>query len=187
MICYIHGANASSTSFNYLREHLPKGVVFNYDAQFGLRANTTLLAEECRRTFGDEPFDVIAHSMGGLLAVMLSQSGANVGRIISLSTPYGGSDAASYLRWLYPTNRIYQDITPGSLCDLRSTPLRIPVDAFVTTGGSSPLLQGDNDGVVTVASQRALPGATYHECKLNHFEILLSSDVAEEIKIILES
>lgn len=190
-IIYLHGANASPSSFTYLRDNLPEhplDLAPSYQVDDGLAANTRSLVEYMKLVHGNQPFDIIAHSMGGLIAVGLARAGLNIRRIITLGTPFGGSAAAGYLKWLYPGHHMFDDISPNSsyLTSLRATPLGIPVDAFVTHGGRSPLMGEPNDGVVTVASQMAFPGARYHRIDLNHFESLLSSHVVEQISDLLE-
>ena len=53
--------------------------------------------------------------------------------------------------------------------------------AIVATQGL-PFFPEDNDGAITVASQTALDGARYARLPLNHFEVLLSHDVADLIR-----
>jgi hypothetical protein len=38
-LVYIHGANATSESFNYIRDKLGKGIDINYDSRNGFENN----------------------------------------------------------------------------------------------------------------------------------------------------
>lgn len=181
LVWYIHGANSSPASFKYVRpklanhEHLD--VVYHYNTP--VRRIIDKLVEEAQKE--TRPINIISHSLGGVIAVSISQR-VPIRKIVTMGTPFGGSRVASYLRWITP-NQLFNDIHPGSgpMTDLRRKPLTCPVMSLVSTEGSNPFLIEDNDGVVTVASQLALEGPTYIQIPTNHFEMLLHDETTSLI------
>jgi hypothetical protein len=47
-------------------------------------------------------------------------------------------------------------------------------------------MKEDNDTIVTVASQTASDNPEFYYVDLNHFEVLLSEEVADKIKLFLD-
>lgn len=181
-IWYIHGAYSTSRTFNWIKRELPDHDAVNIDYSTYIPVARILDQLVERAEASDETFDVIGHSLGGILAVALSQRTDRVRRVVTLSTPFGGSRLAAFMQFLAPGS-LMEDIQPYSnlLTTVRSTPLTIPVTSVVTTGGTSPMMFERNDGVVTISSQMALDGPTYVEHDLSHFEVLLDNDVAKKI------
>jgi pimeloyl-ACP methyl ester carboxylesterase len=75
--------------------------LFTYDWRKSIVRNADVLADVLKRTIGNKPFYVVAHSMGGLLARLAYPAyvaafpRANWRRTIYLGTPHGGSYAAT--------------------------------------------------------------------------------------------
>ena len=70
MLVYIHGASATSESFNYLRSHIGgTDMVLNYDSHNGFKQN---LADMQSALSGIDRIFFIAHSLGGIYALHLS-------------------------------------------------------------------------------------------------------------------
>jgi pimeloyl-ACP methyl ester carboxylesterase len=186
-IVLIHGANSTSKSFKYLSEYFPdRELLFvEYNCDNGLRSNIELIFDFINQL--DEPVDIVAHSLGGIIALAVHQKGALIDRIVTLSAPFGGSQAAIFLSWIYPRNQLFRDIRPSCsvLQEIHNRPITIPVLSIITHGGAIPAISGPNDGVVSVASQISLDGPEYLSLDLNHFEVLLSSYVVEEIQSFL--
>lgn len=199
-IWFIHGANASPTSFAYIRKCLEEDPDFNefslidisYDCQEKLSEIVKILAVSAPKT---RPLYIIGHSLGGVLGVAISQRikhfelPVSIQGIITMASPFGGSESADYLRWMYPHYHLFKSISTQNrmIMDLKSSGAVVPTLSIVTTSGNNPLFPTANDGVVTVSSQRALPKATYIEMPYNHFEILVSKDAIEHIKVFLKN
>jgi pimeloyl-ACP methyl ester carboxylesterase len=132
-----------------------------------------------------EQFDIVGHSLGGVLALAIAQRSKMVRRVVTLSAPFGGSQVASIMRWFAPGS-ILQDIHPQSdlLRRVRQDVdlLEADVLAVVTYGGTNPLMTGENDGVITVESQMAICGIRMTQRPVNHFEVLLDLDTAHLIE-----
>ena len=68
-LVYIHGANATSESFNHIRTRLGKGLDLNYDSRDGFEHNLAAMQQSLA---GVEQCFFIAHSLGGIYALHLS-------------------------------------------------------------------------------------------------------------------
>ena len=62
-LVYIHGANATSESFNYIRNKLGDGVDINYDSRNGFENNLKDM-QSTLSAYNDIVF--VAHSLGGI-------------------------------------------------------------------------------------------------------------------------
>lgn len=185
---YLHGARATSASFNYIRQHLDtylpdrNDVLLDYSSNSSFNDNLASLQEQL------EPLSnlfFVGHSLGGVYALYLSKklSDKTIGGI-TLSTPYGGSTEAYFLRVLLPFSPLMNDITPTSSI-MRGARNMIPAKPWlnvVTTGGASALIMSRNDGVVTVDSMTANKHISTEILEANHYEVLLSKST---ISIIL--
>lgn len=183
-IIYIHGAHATPLSFSYIKSHLPAHEYVNF--AYSCDGPLTLIVDQLDQFIKQlaEPVYIVAHSLGGVLATLVSHECRNVKKIVSISSPYAGSKSATMLQWLFPNTRLFKDIAPASdfIQSIDLTKGAAPTLAFVTTDGESPMIKEKNDGVVTVESQTALEYAKYHFIHLNHFEVLLSDEVVDTTK-----
>jgi pimeloyl-ACP methyl ester carboxylesterase len=68
-LVYIHGANATSESFNYIREHVGQGLVVNYDSRNGFQHNLAAMKQEL---YDVKDMFFVAHSLGGIYALHLA-------------------------------------------------------------------------------------------------------------------
>jgi hypothetical protein len=185
-IVYIHGASATSESFTHIREHIGKrDLVIDYDSANGFQHN---LQEMKKQLDDEEKLFFIGHSLGGIYALHLADYfySKTLGGI-TLSTPYGGSREADYAKYFLPFSRLMKDIGPNSVPMSTIKDLKVPKiwSNVVTVKGKSPWIMEDNDGVVTVASQRANPNMELLEVDLNHYEVVISNRVVELIKMQL--
>ena len=179
-IWFIHGAASTPLSFNWLKAQLRPHVAVDiaYENQTPLVETISYIrakVSECA-----EPPVIIGHSLGGVIAASVAQV-APVSKIITMGTPFGGSFAASVMRWFMPT-QLMRDISQQSpiLAALQSDPPVVPILSFVTDSGLN-VMGEKTDGVVTVRSQMALKGPTYVTVPNNHFEVLLDPKVATHI------
>jgi hypothetical protein len=62
-LVYIHGASATSESFNYIRSKLGAGIDINYDSRNGFENN---LAEMKLSLMNTRDIFFVAHSLGGI-------------------------------------------------------------------------------------------------------------------------
>lgn len=188
-VIFIHGANMTGTSFNYLLSQISVDCWFcpEYCAQDGLEKNIDLLSQQVDSVIEQEEFAIVAHSLGGLIGLGIAHQMKNCTSLITMSTPWGGSILANTLSWIMPHNRLLADISTISTFRRRliSDVPPVPTLCLVSTMGNSPFNYRENDGVVSIASQEELPGALIKHLPLNHCEILLSDITVSEIQKFL--
>jgi hypothetical protein len=104
--------------------------------------------------------------------------------LVTISSPFGGSEFAGLLRWFFPGYNILKDIAPGSkiIRELSSAKLDIPFLSLVSTEGSMPFISGPNDGVVSIKSQYAIPATRRVDIEANHFEAVQHPSTISEIR-----
>jgi hypothetical protein len=183
-ILYIHGAYGSSTIFSRMVDDLPDhhAVLADYDCLTGLVDDiVSSLKVITGDSFDGEPYSIIAHSLGGVIALGLLASGEPVEQIFTMSTPFGGSQVTSVLFVPFWHTPVFADINPfeNTIHGLLKSEINIPVRSVVSTGGHSPQVVEANDGVITVASQTTLAGPDYHRVACTHFGVLLADPVIE--------
>ena len=155
---------------------------FEYDSREGFASNLKIMYEKLK---GHKKLFFIAHSLGGIYSLNLAHRFPSIVLgAVTLSTPYGGVEAADYAKYFFPFNRLIRDVGPHSLPILNTcklTPLH-PWTQVVTTKGSSPWIHAPNDGVVTVSSQQHIKDMELIELEVNHYEVVMNSKVIEIIK-----
>jgi pimeloyl-ACP methyl ester carboxylesterase len=182
-IVYVHGATATGASFNYIKEHLNvDSITLEYESENGFFNNLQTMSEQLAK---EKKLFFIGHSLGGIYSLSLADffKDKTLGGV-TISTPYGGSEIASFAKYFAPFSILLKEITPYSKPISHAKNLAVPNNwtNIVTTKGNSPWIPGSNDGVVTVDSQR------YHhatmnivEMHTNHYEVLIHPDT---IKIL---
>lgn len=152
---------------------------------------------EMKNTFDASQVDIVAHSMGGLVArayALQNPLKHDVRNLIMLGTPNNGSPLlkprygrvlnAVLIGFGHPTcwkprgGEAGVQMTPGSqfLRDLNSAGLQPSIENYYTIAGSkkipisSRFLEEPNDGVVEVASVQAITGTTNSVVYVHHFE-----------------
>lgn len=180
-VVWLHGANQSSLSFQYLREktQFTKEITINYSSMNRFYDN---LADIVDQVQGNGPHFVIGHSLGGLYALHLTQH-VRVAGGVSISTPFRGSSTADWAKYLVPNYPLFRDIgrKAAPVADGNAIQLDIPWTQIVSTTGSVPYHNGPNDGVVTIASMKHRSDMEYIEVPHTHYEVMTSMTVAEII------
>ena len=183
ILVYIHGASATSESFNYIREHVGgKDLVINYDSRNGFEKNLDNMLDQLSNV---QNIFFIGHSLGGIYALHLAHKmPEQVLGAVTLSTPYGGSEVADYAKFFLPFSRLMKDIGPHSWVMQQANKIKIqhPWTNIVTVKGQSPFMLESNDGVVTIASQKHHSDMELIEIDYNHYEVVLSEKVVGLIK-----
>jgi|SRR6056300_1118397 len=183
-VVYIHGATASERSFAFIQKSIrAKDPIFlNYEKDTTAKDNLSSMKIELSKH--DEPFYIIAHSMGGLYATYLQKHFENVKGVVSLATPFNGSEIATWGAMLNPSYQLFQDITTRSsfITQSRDIEITVPWLQVVTTIGDVPWISGKNDGIVTYSSMTCRDDVEYVEIDRNHYEVVLSKRVVDIIK-----
>jgi pimeloyl-ACP methyl ester carboxylesterase len=181
-LVYIHGASATSESFNYIRSKLGKGIDINYDSRNGFENN---LNEMLAQLEGVTDIAFIAHSLGGVYSIHLANAiPEQVVGAVTLSTPYGGAEVAEVVKFFLPFSRLMRDIGPSSWAMKQADKIKIqhPWTNIVTVKGQSPFMHEHNDGVVTIASMKHHKEMELVEVDYNHYEVVLAEPVIKIIK-----
>jgi len=181
-LVYIHGANATSESFNYIKSKLGGGLDLNYDSRNGFENNLKDM-QLTLSSYTDIVF--IAHSLGGIYSLHLANTmPMSVRGAVTLSTPYGGAEVADYAQYFLPFSRLMRDIGPSSWVMKQANRIKIqhPWTNIVTVKGQSPFMHEPNDGVVTIASQKHHADMELIEVDYNHYEVVLAEPVIKIIK-----
>jgi pimeloyl-ACP methyl ester carboxylesterase len=181
-LVYVHGANATSESFNYIRSKLGDGVNISYDSRNGFENNLRDILDQLA---GVQDIVFIAHSLGGIYALHIANAVPNqVLGAVTLSTPYGGAEVADFAQFFLPFSRLMRDIGPNSWVMKQAGRIKIqhPWTNVVTMKGQSPFIPVANDGVVSIASQKHHEDMELLEVDYNHYEVVLSDEVVKHIK-----
>jgi len=184
MIVYIHGASATCESFNYITQNISvPGLCLSYESKNGFKENLSMMSEVL--TGIDEIF-FVAHSLGGIYSLHLAEMfPAKVRGAVTLSTPYGGSKSADYVKYFLPFSRLMRDIGPHSdpMEKINKIDIKWPWTNVVTINGASPFMIEPNDGVVTIASMKHLENKMeIIEMPINHYEVVITDPVIDIIK-----
>jgi pimeloyl-ACP methyl ester carboxylesterase len=181
-LVYIHGASATSDSFNFIRSKIGKGIDINYDSRNGFKNNLEEMIEQLKDV---QNMAFIAHSLGGIYALHIANAlPEQVLGAVTLSTPYGGAEVAEYAKYFLPFSRLMRDIGPNSWAFEQADKIKIqhPWTNVVTVKGQSPFMLAHNDGVVTIDSQKHHEDMELVEVEYNHYEVVLAEPVVKIIK-----
>ena len=181
---YIHGATASERSFAFIQKSIrsKNPVYLNYNKEGYAKDNLAEMIAILDNTKG--PFFIVAHSLGGVYATYLQQHFNSVKGVVSLATPFNGSELATWGSIFNPHYRLFKDISPNSefIRYSRKIDIECPWMQVVTTVGDVPWIQGTNDGIVTRSSMTCRDDIEYAEVDRNHYEVVLSQRVVDVIK-----
>lgn len=185
----IHGFNSTSNSFNFILDQLKRsdsvGLVtcVNYQSHNSL---CDVLKEVEIQLPKDGELVLVGHSLGGIISVLLAHKfPTRISRVITISSPIGGSKAAFFMGLLPGSPALFRDITPSSpYIKLAQQRPPVPLYSIVTLGGNLKISGEPNDSVVTVSSQRASPAPKNQQVQVraNHFEVLLMPRTIQLIK-----
>jgi pimeloyl-ACP methyl ester carboxylesterase len=188
-ICFIHGANSSHASFAYIESNLgiaPADVIaLEYRSENGFYNNLNEMITVLRK-IGNEPIFFIAHSLGGIYALHLTEAlRPHVIGAVTMSTPYGGIETGDWLRWLFPSHQLFKDVGRHSATIENS--INIDIDdidwtQLISSTGFAPHIPFKNDGVVTMRSMNFRADMTKIEVAANHYEIVLNNQAVDIIK-----
>jgi len=174
-VIVIHGIIRSSKSFGRMSTSLKQNgyEVFHFDYP-STRIQIPEAAEYLHRVIdsldGIQQIDLVVHSMGGLVvrSYLAKHHDRRIRRMVMIGVPNRGALLANRMKH----NALFKAVfgpagqqlikDPGGLIDKLPTPdfpFAIIAGARGSMNGYNPLIPGDDDGTVGVASTR-LPGAT---------------------------
>lgn len=181
-VIWIHGANQSTNSFNYLREkcNFENEIFVKYDSSNKFYENLDLIYDQIGTI---EHCFLIAHSMGGVYALHLLKK-LNVVGAVSISTPFNGSRTADWAKFVVPKYQLFRDAGRRSdpIISGHNIDITCPWTQIVTTSGGVPYHEGPNDGVCTIASmEHRNSDMDIVRVATTHFEVMVSTEVKEII------
>ena len=183
-VVFIHGAGASSSTFNWIREKisLTNFTLLEYDNKHGFFPNLARMEYQLK---DKNNIFFVAHSLGGIYALHLYSKLTTVIGAVTMATPYGGSRTADWASMALPRFQLFHDVGTKSqvIKSCEDIAITIPWTQIVTTAGGVPYHNGPNDGVCTIASMQHRTDMTHVEVNHTHYETMVSDKVAETIKI----
>ncbi|HIK92956.1 MAG TPA: alpha/beta fold hydrolase [Planctomycetes bacterium] len=175
----IHGIGRSSKSFDAMAKALQKDgytvVSFDYPStRVPIQDSAEYLHRVLESLDGIESIDIVVHSMGGLVlrSYLQKHNDTRLHRAVMLGVPNNGAQVADFLKnnpvfkmILGPAGQQLVTESDGLISSLPAPDFEFGVLAGGrgAAKGYNPLLPGDNDSTVTVASTR-LPGARDFIC-----------------------
>ena len=179
-ILAIHGAFSTPTIFNYaktkIRSH--QWQMFDYSNDIN---DFIKVCERAVDSIAD-PVHVIGHSMGGMIALYLAGHW-NVKSITTIASPLDGLDVSMAQQYMSRSSFIRELSRNGRFVnDLHRAAYPMPVQHIITTRGFNPYMFDENDGVVSLSSQRGWSAGDVHEIAANHAEIMQHDDCIRLIK-----
>jgi pimeloyl-ACP methyl ester carboxylesterase len=191
----IHGAWASRQAFNYLiKKTLDEGNVgrihcFEYDCQTEPIGSISVRAHAELRGVLSNGLEtvVLGHSLGGLIALSLSQY-SGVSKAITVASPLAGLKLPRFVQFFVSYHTpILKELVPTSefMRYLHAKDYsHVPVECIVAAEGYNPMIYERNDGVVTYNSQTKWhpKGAKVTFSYTNHHEVLQSAEVLRAVE-----
>lgn len=113
-LVYIHGHGHSGESFNFIRSEITSysEIVLEDTSCNGFYNNYQAMLTKLD---GVRDIFFVAHSLGGIYALHLANAIPHrVLGAVTMSTPYGDSEAAEFVKYILPFNQLIRDIQPMS-------------------------------------------------------------------------
>ena len=111
-IVYIHGLNCTSRVFNYLHDNLPdhNAIMIDYDSAGRVEDSYNYIISKIPKA---TPVILVSHSLGGILSHLIATRDNKilVKKMATMSTPFGGSNLAAFIKWIYPNYKVLKDIS----------------------------------------------------------------------------
>lgn len=185
----IHGLNCTPKIFTYLQSQLPKHktILVDYLSSQPLEDSYEEILHLLPKNV---PISIIGHSLGGILGHLLATRDNDVilENLISISTPFGGSETAGHLKWFFPGFKILKDLSPRSpiIQEVSTNPIHNSrFVSVISTSGHLPIISHTNDGVVSIRSQEVTTANEVVYVDSNHFEIMQDSHTVELVKEVI--
>ena len=201
-VIYLHGIGRTSRSMRPLLDAMPTDgfvhVPFEYPSTRVPLAQAADYLHSLIESLTDvSKISFVVHSMGGLVVrrFLKDHSDPRLERLVMLGTPNSGAELADMLKRNLIFQTVYGPAGQELVTDPNGTIGSLPTPDFefgIIAGGKggergfNPLLAGDDDGTVTVASARLAGASDYlHIPKLHSF--LISDETAiAAVKCFLE-
>ena len=176
-VVFIHGVVRSSKSFRVMGERLKQDgyQVFGFDypsTRISIPESAEYLDAALESLEGIEEINLVVHSMGGLVVrcYLSKQDDDRIKRMVMLGVPNQGAEMANLCQSLFPYKLIFGPAGAQLICGEDGLICGLPVPDFQfgiiagargTDTGWNPLITGDDDGTVTVASTKLAGAADF--------------------------
>ena len=173
-VILIHGMGRSSKTWPRIASELEEqgAIIVGFDypsTQCSITESAEYLHQVIESLDGVTEIDFVCHSMGGLVvrAYLAQHDDERIDRMVMLAVPNQGAEMADLIggwplyRWICGPGGCQLGTDPEGLIAELPTPefdFAVIAAGRGTETGYNPLIAGDDDGTVTVASTR-LPGA----------------------------
>ena len=203
-VILIHGITRSSKSMSAFREPLLKAgyQVFPFDypsTRVEIPDSADYLRQVIDSLDGIESLHIIAHSMGGIVtrSYLSDKPDARLKRLVMIGSPNSGAELADLMSdkmnfvfkpMLGPAGQQLVTDSDGLIARLPIPSCEFAVIAGGRGGkGFNPLIPGDDDGIVSVASTR-LPGtADFLQVSALHLRLLRTPEAISSAVRFLET
>lgn len=173
-IVFLHGLNSNYNAFGPLKSRLSQHncIFVNYNTRYPFKDNLQYFLNVLKHV--EAPVFFLAHSLGGIYALHLSEHIPNIGGT-TMASPLGGSVAATWMRHVMPRWLLNQDLSTASE----------PVLKLQNIIPETPWIQivGIHDTVVKRESAMAHPTLSYREMDGDHFTV---ADRKKTIDLVLD-
>ncbi len=200
-VILLHGILRSSKSMYPLTKELRENgyTVFPFDypsLQVSIPDAAEYLDSVISHLDGIEEISLVGHSMGGLVirSYFAEHHDPRIRRVVMLGTPNSGAELADRLQSVFivqalsgPSGR--QLVTSGIAPTLPIPPVEFAVIAGARgqEAGWNPLIRGDDDGTVTVASTRLIGAADFSTVPVLHHGLTSTPEALQQVCRFLET
>jgi hypothetical protein len=79
---------------------------------------------------------------------------------------------------------VLRDLSPGSqiIREVTTQKMKVPFISIISVAGNLPFILGENDGIVTLESQRASLAKRKVDVKANHFEVMQDEKTVNTVR-----
>ncbi len=203
-VVLLHGIARSSSHMDDLEKFLEeKGYsVINMDypsTEYNLEQLAAIVADNLADTMkADQPVHFVGYSMGGIVirAVLNKYRPDNLGRVVQLASPNGGSEVADFLKGNFLYEKFYgpagSQLTTvnAGIEDLMGEvdyELGVLAGTFTIDPVSSSIIPGDDDGKVSVESTKVDGMKEHRLVNASHTFFPQNSEVLELTARFLEA
>lgn len=200
-VIVLHGILRSSKSMQTLSQSLREQgyTVFPFEypsTQISIPDAAEYLDSVIRQLDGIEELHFVAHSMGGLVirAYFAEHHDPRIRRVVMLGTPNHGAELADRLKPVFVVHALSgpggrQLVTEGLVQELPIPPVEFAVIAGArgNDSGWNPLIPGDDDGTVTVASTRLMGAADFATVQVLHHGLTSNPEAVQQVRRFLET
>ena len=195
-VVLVHGILRSSKCMNAIAETLKEAgyIPFQFDypsTQVSIPDAAEYLHQTIESLAGIEELSIVAHSMGGLVsrAYFAEHHDPRLHRVVMLATPNHGAELADLVHQIFlvraaagPGGRQLVTDAKGLIPSLPVPKCEFAIIAGARNNpaGWNPLIPGDDDGTVTVASTRLVGAADFSTVHAPHTSILRNRAAIEQ-------